>query len=403
MEIGRTTPQQALADARETEAIFGPEARTSRFSGDVAISVGEPTFADSNFTELASLIPEINIAPEAVAANREVAALNGAQSKGSVFAGGDYEVADSGAILSDAGGRPLTAAQRRDFLSANGARLQSELFRNHANQSDASRATMLGGFGDYAASSFPNREPGLLEPFADYLAESPRIGAAVQLTAATAGLVGIRLGAGPTLGADLVAAPLLADLAVNAGETLWFGERRPTGLQQLVGAAGGDDLAVGASGIYQGLVGFGAIGAGRPTRLTIPQGLDEARFSDLSTLVRSTAVERGLGDDIVVQGSRAAGTARVGSDIDIAIRLSPEKFDDFLANKSRLSNVNPGSAKERTLINARENGLIQAGEARLSPVRVRLEQNLKLSVDISVIRAGGPFDNGVQIPLRPKY
>ncbi|MEH2929270.1 nucleotidyltransferase domain-containing protein [Candidatus Ventrimonas sp. KK005] len=34
-----------------------------------------------------------------------------------------------------------------------------------------------------------------------------------------------------------------------------------------------------------------------------------------------------ISDDIVVQGSRANGTAKPTSDIDIAVRVTPEKFD----------------------------------------------------------------------------
>ncbi|WP_366919564.1 nucleotidyltransferase domain-containing protein [Hydrocarboniphaga sp.] len=64
-----------------------------------------------------------------------------------------------------------------------------------------------------------------------------------------------------------------------------------------------------------------------------------------------------LGGDIFVHGSRAAGTARVDSDIDIGIRLGAAEFDDFLMNQSRLGKANPGSAAERTLTYAQENGL----------------------------------------------
>jgi hypothetical protein len=79
--------------------------------------------------------------------------------------------------------------------------------------------------------------------------------------------------------------------------------------------------------------------------------------------------------------------------------FSPEKFDDFLHNQSKLSSVNPGTAKERTLLHAIETGKIQSGEARLSALRKQLEQSLNMEVDLSIIRAGGKFDNGPQLPL----
>jgi predicted nucleotidyltransferase len=133
--------------------------------------------------------------------------------------------------------------------------------------------------------------------------------------------------------------------------------------------------------------------------LDIPQGLSRAQFNDLSQVVRTKANDLGLGDDIFVQGSRAGGTAKPTSDIDLAIRVSPEKFDDFLNNQSKLSNVNPGTAKERTLLHAVETGKIQSGEAGLSALRKQLERDLNMEVDISIIRAGGKFDNGPQLPL----
>ena len=121
----------------------------------------------------------------------------------------------------------------------------------------------------------------------------------------------------------------------------------------------------------------------------------------MSQIVRTKSNDLGLGDDLFVQGSRASGTAKSTSDIDLAIRVSPEQFDDFLFNQSRLRNVNPGSANERTLQHAIETGKIQAGEARLSSTRKQLEQMLNMKVDLSVIKSGGQFDNGAQLPLLP--
>jgi predicted nucleotidyltransferase len=134
--------------------------------------------------------------------------------------------------------------------------------------------------------------------------------------------------------------------------------------------------------------------------LRIPQGLTNGQFDDMSNAVRGAVSNLGLGDDIVVQGSRASGTARPASDIDIAIRVSPDKFNNFLYNQSKLRNVNPGSANERTLRHAIETGKIQAGEARLTSLRKSLEEMLGIKVDISVVRVGGPFDSGIQIPLK---
>ncbi|WP_199813904.1 RHS repeat-associated core domain-containing protein, partial [Streptomyces graminis] len=120
-----------------------------------------------------------------------------------------------------------------------------------------------------------------------------------------------------------------------------------------------------------------------------PQGLTQEKFEEMSQMVRERA--RHLGDDIVVQGSRAAGTAKPTSDIDLAIRVSPQKFDEIISE--RFGNPNPGSAKERTMNWAIETGKIQSGEAGLRSLRKALEAHLGMDVDISVIRRGGPFDN----------
>ncbi|MFE9882714.1 RHS repeat-associated core domain-containing protein [Streptomyces sp. NPDC005784] len=120
-----------------------------------------------------------------------------------------------------------------------------------------------------------------------------------------------------------------------------------------------------------------------------PQGVTAEQFAEAAQTVRSGAGH--LGDDIVVQGSRAAGTARADSDIDLAIRVSPERFDELV--KERFQTPNPGSAKERTMLHAIETGKIQAGEAGLRGLRKTLEAKLGMEVDISVIRQGGPFDN----------
>ncbi len=130
----------------------------------------------------------------------------------------------------------------------------------------------------------------------------------------------------------------------------------------------------------------------------IPHGLTSGQFSKLSTMVRSRAGELGLGGDIFVHGSRASGRAGVNSDIDIAIRVNSEKFDAILAN-SKLGNAVPGSAKSRTQQYAAQNGIIQRGELGLSGFGRQLEREIGMDVDISVIRAGGPFDTGPRIPL----
>jgi hypothetical protein len=51
------------------------------------------------------------------------------------------------------------------------------------------------------------------------------------------------------------------------------------------------------------------------------------------------------------------------------------------------------------MLHAIETGKIQSGEAGLRSLRKQLEKLLGLDVDISIIRSGGPFDNGPMIPI----
>lgn len=120
-----------------------------------------------------------------------------------------------------------------------------------------------------------------------------------------------------------------------------------------------------------------------------PQGLSDEQFAAAGDTIRSGAGH--LGNDIVVQGSRASGTARPDSDIDFAIRVSPERFNQLV--NERFGTPNEGSAKERTMLHAMATGKIQAGEAGISGVRRSLERQLGMDVDLSVIRRDGPFDN----------
>jgi predicted nucleotidyltransferase len=68
--------------------------------------------------------------------------------------------------------------------------------------------------------------------------------------------------------------------------------------------------------------------------LDVPQGLSEDQFAALSARVRSAAAGH-YGNDIQVQGSRVRGTARPDSDIDIAIRVPPERFEAILQQGSQ--------------------------------------------------------------------
>lgn len=104
-----------------------------------------------------------------------------------------------------------------------------------------------------------------------------------------------------------------------------------------------------------------------------------------------------ISKDIVVQGSRASGTAKSTSDIDIALRVSSDKFNELINQYFKIPN--PGSAKEKTMLHAIQTGKIQSGEAKLKALRLQLQDIFGMDVDISVIKIGGPFDNPPFIPF----
>ncbi|WDZ88846.1 nucleotidyltransferase domain-containing protein [Nocardiopsis sp. HUAS JQ3] len=120
-----------------------------------------------------------------------------------------------------------------------------------------------------------------------------------------------------------------------------------------------------------------------------PQGISQEDFEKGAELIRETVGDRT--DDIVVQGSRAAGTARPDSDIDFAVRINEETFHRII--EERFKQPNPGSSKERTMLHAIKVGKIQSGEAGFKPLRLQLQEIFKMKVDISFILKKGPFDN----------
>ncbi len=127
----------------------------------------------------------------------------------------------------------------------------------------------------------------------------------------------------------------------------------------------------------------------------LPQGISADAFATMSQTIRQQVGH--LSDDIAVHGSRASGTAKATSDIDIAIRVSPEKFNQLIVKS--FGSPNAGSAKMRTMKHAIDTGKIQAGEAGMRGLRKTLSKQLDMPVDISVIRKGGSFDKGPYIPI----
>lgn len=129
-------------------------------------------------------------------------------------------------------------------------------------------------------------------------------------------------------------------------------------------------------------------------QMRVPQGLLPEQFTQASSMIRQATSQ--IGDDVVVQGSRATGTAAEGSDIDFAVKLGAKEFEAFV--RSRFSSAT--TSEEATFMqNALEKGILHSGRAGLGKLERGLQKLLGMDVDVSVIRSGGSFDNGTQIPL----
>jgi uncharacterized protein YukE len=127
----------------------------------------------------------------------------------------------------------------------------------------------------------------------------------------------------------------------------------------------------------------------------LPEDVSASQLDEAGKLIRSQASH--LGDDVIVQGSRAGHSARPASDIDFGLRVDPDRFDDLV--RQRFGTPNPGSSKERTMLEALARGRIHTGEAGLRQLRNSLEDALGKKVDISVIKRGGLFDGEPWLPV----
>lgn len=126
----------------------------------------------------------------------------------------------------------------------------------------------------------------------------------------------------------------------------------------------------------------------------LPDGVDRDRLRAAATLIREQAAH--YGDDVIVQGSRAGWSARAASDIDIGLRVSPERFEEVL--RARFGD--PVSVEFAGFLAAcRDKGIIHVRRAGLRSLGVELESVLGHKVDLSVIRRGGRFDQEPWLPL----
>jgi hypothetical protein len=146
------------------------------------------------------------------------------------------------------------------------------------------------------------------------------------------------------------------------------------------------------------------VGIGRSIatpNLKAPVGLSSSEFSSVSRVLRRELSD--VSDDIVIQGSRASGRAGTFSDLDIAVKVSPERFDKIVEDrftgnipKSRLDRLGPAVKDGR--IFARDAGIVQVRN-KVAKVLNISNKLAKQQIQITIVKKGGNFDNGTQIPI----
>ncbi len=179
-------------------------------------------------------------------------------------------------------------------------------------------------------------------------------------------------------------APQMADLNCESGDTACKLRQELLNLGIQTGMTGGS-------------VGFFALRPrGSWVRVTgVPEGVN---LSQLAAIRKAFDKDLGFPAEVSIQGSRASGNTGGRSDVDIAVRVSPETFDALVAK--RWPSANPGSSKARTRDHAIATGKINSGDVRprLSGISKEIFNIMRDEVvdhvDVSVIRIGGPFDEG---------
>ena len=136
----------------------------------------------------------------------------------------------------------------------------------------------------------------------------------------------------------------------------------------------------------------------------LPQGFDDAAFQKFARVARQIARQHGLPPgDLVVHGSRAAGTLPVSydktHDVDIALRVDRQQF--FEAARDVLAHTPPGTKLFRQRQRRIKKGLITSFDlgSAFGQSKAEAFHDVPYTVDYSVILKDSSFDNGPFIPL----
>ncbi|TWP27052.1 DUF4280 domain-containing protein [Apibacter muscae] len=138
--------------------------------------------------------------------------------------------------------------------------------------------------------------------------------------------------------------------------------------------------------------------------LNIPQGLTKLQFEEFSKALKELLKNEGIEGKVEVHGSRAKGTARPNSDIDIKVIVNDESFAK-LAQK-RLSETVGGNKKaiEKTVKNQqriRARGISETFESNVwEDVFPTIKESGVEKIQISVMTENSPFNTGPSITIK---
>ncbi|MFL6127949.1 MAG: WXG100 family type VII secretion target [Mycobacteriales bacterium] len=125
---------------------------------------------------------------------------------------------------------------------------------------------------------------------------------------------------------------------------------------------------------------------------TLPEGISRGQLARAAARIRAEAGH--LGDDVVVQGSRAGHSAGAGSDVDFGIRVAPERYAELV--RECFDPVRNAEAMR----NAAERGRIFWRRAGLKELHDGLRDDLGRRVDLAIIERGGLFDGEPWLRVR---
>jgi uncharacterized protein YukE len=128
------------------------------------------------------------------------------------------------------------------------------------------------------------------------------------------------------------------------------------------------------------------------TLRTLPEGLTRDQLARAAARIRAAAGH--LGDDVVVQGSRAGHSARAGSDVDFGIRVAPERYAELV--EECFDPVRHREARAHAV----ERGRIFWRRAGLVDLRRGLLDDVGRKVDLAIIERGGLFDGEPWLRVR---